>query len=136
MSQKAIEKDFIKNKDDIILVTDYLIKLKYINMSTYSADKGETMYADGERIIIDDSDIYDAIIRLMKQKGSMITKDVNIIYFQRSSNLDFGNGVVYSINGTEPKRERFFTKLVPLSEPNWYYYEDDYNEWRRRDGLR
>ena len=59
-------------------------------------------------------------------------RDRNTIYFQRWSNLDNGRGVAYSIDGSTPTLQ-FLTKLEPLSESNWYYYEEDYNEWKRRN---
>ena len=41
-----------------------------------------------------------------------------------------GAGIVYSIDGAEPSMQ-ILTKLEALDKDNWYYYESDFNEWRR-----
>ncbi len=42
-------------------------------------------------------------------------------------------GIVYSIDGHTPDEESitYLTLLEPLPEDGWYYFEADYNKWRR-----
>ena len=62
-----------------------------------------------------------------------IGRDGNTIYFVRWTRLmDFGAGIAYSVNGKDEPELDFVTKLEPLSEDGWYFYEEDYNEWRVR----
>ena len=41
-----------------------------------------------------------------------------------------GAGIVYTIDGIKPSLQ-FLTKLEKLDRNNWYYYEADFNEWKR-----
>jgi hypothetical protein len=139
LSQKETEKDFVKNKDNIMIVTNYIISLKYNNMSILHTDDGKTMFVSGYgHIVIDDSQVIKAIGILFKRGYQVIDKTGNTIYFQRSTIFrKFGSGIVYSIDGHTPDESsiQFLTKLEQLSVSNWYYYEEDYNEWRKRKGI-
>ena len=134
LSQKEIKKDFVKNYNYIIIVTNYFINSEYddiyINKTMGIGIMFTSTYGD---VYIDDTEVAKAI-GILKLKGySAIGKEGSTIYFQRSTRLmDFGNGVAYSIDGSEPQLQ-FLTKLEPLSKPNWYYYEEDFNEWKKRN---
>ena len=135
LSKDATEKDFMKNKDNIMIVTDYLANLKYNHISIKTTDKSGIMFAGLENgmTAIDDSKVISAVNKLFKKRYSVIIKDENTIHFLRSTRFrEFSSGIAYSINGTEPQLQ-FLTKLEPLSEKNWYYYEEDFNEWKRRN---
>ena len=124
LSKEATEKDFMKNKDDIMIVTDYLINSIYedIHIHVHVSYGIDTMYADGEYIIIDDSEVIKAVKTLFKKGYSYIGKSENTIEFCRTSTMNGGSGVVYSIDGSEPILY-YLTKLEQLSESNWYYYK-------------
>jgi hypothetical protein len=124
LSKEATEQDFVKNQDSILLVTDYLIKLK--DTSIYFSISDSNGYA-----AIEEAQVANAIKKLFSNGYSAIFKSGNTIHFQRSTRFtDFGSGVAYSIDGSEPQLQ-FLTKLEPLSEPNWYYYEEDFNEYKK-----
>jgi hypothetical protein len=124
LSKEATEKDFVKNQDNILLVTDYLINCK--DISVYIPNTDSKGYA-----AIKEAQVINAIKTLFSNGYSVISKDGNTIHFQRSTRFrDFGSGVAYSIVGSEPQLP-FLTKLEPLSEPNWYYYEEDFNEYKK-----
>jgi len=66
-----------------------------------------------------------------------MSKGGNAVHFERWSMMEHGSGIVYSIDGTiitdgDRSGLDYLTRLEPLSEPGWYYYEEDYNEWRNR----
>ena len=131
LSQRATERDFVKNKDDIIIVANYLMNVGYNYVSIYDTSDGKTIYAGGYgHINIDELQVVNALITLFNNGYQTISKDQNSIQFQRSSTLDFGNGIVYSISGRKPQLQ-YLTKLEPLSESNWYYYEENVNESRQ-----
>ncbi|MEL4106277.1 hypothetical protein AAFA46_05470 [Oscillospiraceae bacterium WX1] len=124
LSKEATEKDFVKNQDSILLVTDYLIRLK--DTSVYITDTASKGYA-----VIEDAQVANAIKKLFSNGYSAIFKSGNTIHFQRSTRFrDFGSGVAYSIDGSKPQLQ-FLTKLEPLSKLNWYYYEEDFNEYKK-----
>jgi hypothetical protein len=125
LSQKATAKDFAKNQDNILLVTRYLINCN--DNSVYINTNSE------EAASIEEPQVTDAINTLYGKGYRVINKNGNTIHFQRSTRLmDFESGIAYSIDGSEP-RLTFLTKLVSLSESNWYYYEADFNEFKRRE---
>jgi hypothetical protein len=80
------------------------------------------VYFKDENAAIDDMQAIEAVNRLLLERGyRSISKGDNYVDFLRSTpTLDFGSGVIYSIDGSEPQTQ-YLTKLVPLSEPNWYY---------------
>jgi len=135
LSKEATEKDFIKNYDHVKIVTDYFAGSKYNEMSIRHTGDGHTIFANADGYItINDVKVIDAISSLFENGYKVIAKSDNSVHFLRSSpTMDFGSGVVYSIDGSEPTLE-ILTKLEPLAEPNWYYYEQSYNEWRMPNG--
>ena len=132
-SQKATEKDFLKNYDSILIITNFLVNSEYEDMYINNTDDGKTVFASGYgHIAISDSQVIEAMSALFESGYRVIAKNNNTSYFQRSSTLDFGSGVAYSTDSSEPYLQ-FLTKLKPLSKPNWYYYEEDFNVWRERN---
>jgi len=114
------EKYFNKDKEDIILITDYLVNSSSKSISIYDTDI----------ITIKDEEVKEAFYRLFEKKYYAINKNNNTIEFMIwSRGMDFRSGIAYSINEEEPTIE-YLTNLVPLSEAGWYFYEADYNEWR------
>ena len=131
-TKEQIVKEF---QDEIVLINtvrDYLLVLEYDEVYIPDTNEKGTMFVglgNGD-INIGDETVVGAISRLWGKGYSVIEKNNNTISFQRWSNLDNGIGLAYSITGGEPTLQ-FLTKLEPLNEPNWYYYEEDFNEWKR-----
>lgn len=119
-SKENAEKYLKKDKKDIMLVTDYLVFSNKLSLSITETDI----------ITIKDEKVRDSINRLFKKKYSAIDKNNNTIKFTIWTKfMNFDSGIAYSINKENPSIE-YLTKLVPLSEDGWYYYEADYNLWR------
>ena len=149
LTKKEMENDFKKNKDNILLVTNYLIdsgyndicihKYKFDGINIPNAKTGDTMFASGYgNVAIGNQQVIDAIDILLHQKGyGVITRDGNIICYQRSTIFrSYSSGIAYSIDNSEPEWWEMLTKLEPLSEQSgWYYYEEDNNEWLRKNDL-
>ena len=71
------------------------------------------------------------INKKLYDKGyEIISKNDNFVSYQKWSNLDAGKGFVYSYNEEKPLQQ-FTTKLIPLNEIGWYYYEEDFNKWKK-----
>jgi hypothetical protein len=131
-----MERDFNKNKADILLVTNFLVNSGYDSIYIPYFDKSCTMSITSEHIdvTIDDSGVAAAINRLINWRGyKVISTTENTVEFLRWSNKDNGRGAVFSIDGEIPDEASltFLTHIEPLTEPNWYYYEEDFNEWKR-----
>lgn len=133
LSKESIKKDFIKNLQNISLVTAYLIESKYDNIYINNGmDRGIIFANPYGDVSIDDLQVIDAIGILIKEGYEVIGKADNVIYFQRSSDKDFGSGIAYCIEGEAPSQSslQFLTMTEPLAEPNWYYYEEDFNKYK------
>ena len=134
LSLEETKRDFLKNQDNIMTVTEYLINSEYSDI--YIVDNYDigVMSANSTKdTVIEEPRVVSATSTLFRRGYSVIDKNGNTISFQRSTRLaDFGSGVAYSIDGIHEPELQLLTRLEPLSVENWYYYEEDYNEFRRR----
>lgn len=140
VSKTTMEKELIENKETIISVIDYLTDVPYETAVINIVENTEIdLFVYGNRnrathLTIDNATVADSIYFLFKKCNyENITKTGDAISFLRWSTLDSGTGIVYSIDGHTPDESSFdfLTKLEPLGEENWYYYEEDFNEWER-----
>lgn len=130
VSKHDMENEFIKNKDMLLSVAKFLENQEYTSIYiTPTHEKGE-MFAStnaekvGKSINISDASISDNIADLFEKNNyNIISKELSVIYFQIWSNRDYGRGIVYSIDGERPQNG-LITKLEPLTEENWYFYEE------------
>ncbi len=126
---ESVSKIFEKDKEQLFVVSKYFEYSDYETIYIPSSMKSGTMSIEGVHKSIQEPEIVYAIEELKNKGYSVIGKNGNTIFFQRSSNLDSGLGIAYSINRKELQLE-FLTKCEPLLEDGWYYYEEDYNLWK------
>jgi hypothetical protein len=84
---------------------------------------------------VSDQKVIDTVALLFSSGYQTITKKENAIVFLRWTGRDSGRGVVYSLDGQLPNESvlPFLIRIEPLSIEGWYYYEEDFNEWKRRN---
>ena len=130
ISQERMEREFVKNQDDITKIAEYLENLDYSEILIRSSYEMGEMYAligtmeIGEFMQISDNEMAQIIYKFMEaNKYNFIEKEENGVYFQKWADLDRGRGVVYSLDGEDPQNE-LITILEPLAEKNWYFYEN------------
>jgi hypothetical protein len=136
MSKSAMERGFNKNKADMLLVANFLVNSGYDSIYIPDFDKSCTMsvFSEHTDVTVDDSEVAAAINRLINWRGyRVISKGENVVNFFRWGNKVNYRGVVFSIDGEIPDEASFtfLTHIEPLTEPDWYYYEEDLNEWKR-----
>ncbi|MCL2284976.1 MAG: hypothetical protein FWC32_01265 [Firmicutes bacterium] len=133
---RRTETDFLRNKERIIIVRDYLIISDYESITICPTREPGTMFVGLEHghLQISNPEVVEAVASLFNNGYQVIRKSANAVILQRWSGFDAGRGVVYSIDGQTPGESAlsFLTRIEPLSIEGWYYYEDDFNEWRRR----
>ena len=140
---ERMEKIFIEDYGLLKTVADYFA-------DSEQASAFIRLEMDMEDFDINDDNVALALNALRGRGYSALHRVDNIIRFLRSSRgRHFGNGIVYSIDGVEPNygvnprdplygsvesptQIMYLTKLEPLSEPGWYYYEADFRVWRSR----
>lgn len=132
VSQSYVEKCFEKDKDYLFKVNEYLSGFGN-EIIIYLSDMGISMKFDGEDFPIEETGIFSELEKLSDLGYKNIEKAGNYISYLRWSDLDSGRGIVYSVDGNKPDLP-FLTKIEPLGEENWYYYEEDYNEWESTHG--
>lgn len=130
------EKYFERDKEDLVLVTEYFANCDYTNIyitkSNYEKGKMFTGVSTGD-IKIEDKAVIKAINRLIKRRNyKMIERTGNTIYFEKWFFGEESHGIAFSVNGKDKPVIEFLTELEPLSENGWYYYEADYEEYRTR----
>ena len=135
-----VKKYFDRDKKEFVIIMEYLSKAP--GSSIYIDEPGEYMrisysnekFVGFENEKIEDKAVIKAINWLFKRRGyKKINKEGYTIDFQRWSGvIDVTIGIAYSISEKDEPVLQYLTKLEPLSEDGWYYYEEDYNEWRVR----
>ena len=128
-SIEDVETKFLDNYEDIMTVTNFLAQSEY--RSIYIHDTSGIMAVGTSHIPISDSSVTNAIQRLHTKGYTIIIRTGNTIYFQQWTRLmDAGCGIAYSINHNRQPEIQYLTELIPLSQSGWYYYVDDYEQWR------
>lgn len=133
-----IDSVFERDYSKLIDITDYLVSLEesivYIDYNPLEI-KGEF----GTPMEFDSPEIIQIANELAEEGYYHIVKDNNVIVFdvwRKPIGTEFEAGFAYSIDGTGDLSEiQYLTKQCSLSKENWYYYEEDYNEWRVRKDL-
>jgi hypothetical protein len=136
INPQQIEKEFIDNKEEFVFTVQQLNAEPYDNMEVDFMDKkmyiipehggGWSKEFDKEKF----NDIIEKLYRRCHYSGTV--KKGEMIYFYKSVNLDNAVGIVYTSDNSKIQIE-FLTDIIPLSEPNWYYYEADFNKWKREN---
>ena len=135
---RQMERDFSRNQESIFIARDYLIYHEHDSLR-YPASSGNIdaiqvveVGVRGAYVSIKDEDARNAMNLLLRNGYEMIVRNGNFIIFLRWSNMDNGRGIVYSTDGTLPDELilPFLTKLEPMSVDGWFYYEENFNEFR------
>lgn len=123
---------FDRDRENILLVTDYFVSSGYSNLMVRD-DDCKNMFADMKDVAIEDEAVVTALKALAKNGYQTFSKSGNTIEFCVWSRLsDVGCGMAYSIDG-EAIQVDYLTESAPLAEDGWFYFVDDFNEWRAQN---
>lgn len=137
-NKKKAQKLFDDFSGDFILVSNCLMALEYDYIDIESAEEFTIREENfmRESVRINDEDFSKAIESLFSAKIKKIYKQNDEIIFLRWTRFnDFGAGIVFSNGIEEDFSIEYLTKIEQLSNKGWYYYEEDYNEWRTTQSL-
>lgn len=125
-----MEKELIKNKEEIMTVVDFLAehgsKEVYIDNDVL---KEQSFCYDGDfkkEELSCDTVVYKAIEKLSKVGYREYNKEKSTITFKRWSSIDISSGIAYTLDGSKPVISEL-SVLKPLSESGWYYYFTSYD---------
>lgn len=127
----SIQDRFEYNKENITLVTEYLLDLSYPD--AWIREPNGTYFSDFEWRTIEDERVCEAIETLWENGISNIDKtaeDNSISFEMWRSFQEIDCGVAFSIDNTDCPTVQYMTYVEPLTERGWYYYVSDYNQWR------
>ena len=140
-SQERMEKYFLRDKAELNVVCEYLstvdcdATIEY-DRTDYYLIKYELVQSTNKldlvKLKIEDEVVVDAVKKLFIKRGyHKIYKNENTVVFAKwHRGPDLSGGVAYRINESAEIEIGYVTKLSPLMDENWYYYEVNYNEWR------
>ena len=134
-----MKRDFEENSDTILIVRDYFLRLEYAWL-VYPPPTGErgvmfAEYAPDLRLALDEGYDGNAVRELLRLGYRRIEKRGGFISFIRWGNTSAGVGIVYATDGYVPISVvlQFLTVLEPMEEEGWFYFEVNFNEYRRRN---
>lgn len=142
--RRQAEQFLQNNKEHLFAARDYLLSLEFDSVvigrpfvprgGSYDMNAIEKFVGlENGRIPLEDEAMLDALYHLFPSV-SVISKSGNSISFMTWSHIrDRGRGIAYSIDGNTPDNSglTFLTHIEPLSEEGWYFYIEDFNEYRR-----
>jgi len=143
------ERQFQSNREDINIVINYLIDNYFDRVSIPNFNSGgrvrdiedlEMRIVLNEDVVeilsINDMAVSESILRLFQNSYRTIGKRERMIFLGTWSTRDHGRGIVYFMDGQTPREEffTFLTELYPLSEENWFFFIENFNDYRR--GIR
>ena len=129
--QSRIERIFYRDKEDLVLIVNYFVET---GRSSIHFRRADLHPSSQELRRITDDKVIEALTRLFNQRNyDVIVKDGNTIHFQVWSSLRIGVGIAYSINKYDEPILDFLTHIEPLSVSGWYFYEENYIEWRHQN---
>ncbi len=133
-SANKMKRIFSRDQEELSTVANFLIDSGHTEVNISSSYLSNKMFVGMEigDVEIEDEAATEAIHYLLEIQGyDYIKRKDNTIFFQEWSALrDNSRGIAYSINREDKPEIQFLTRLEPLDNKGWYYYEVDYNEWR------
>lgn len=126
-----VDETFEKDYEQLQIVTEYLLSLD--RTSVIIRNSYSPLEADGEKIEVDNKEVKKAISYLFNKGYLYIVGSNTRVYYarwKRNSSYEFRAGFAYTTNSNGNINVQFLIKQQELSVENWYYYEEDYNEWR------
>jgi len=134
-----MERELIRYRESIDTIIEYLISSPFDHAVIWrvhtSNDGNVELSAGGHRFTVEDSEVEAAIRHLFRRGFRVIAINEQVVRFQRWSNRNAARGIAFSADGSTPNEAvlGFIIELTPLSEAGWYFFADDFREWRRRN---
>ena len=112
-------------------VANYLLELEHNNITIRSVDYISADF--GEKIKIIDGNVRETLNDLFNKGYLIISKNnstVNFARWEKTLSPEFSAGFAFKQNAEDDLNIQYVIETRELPKGNWYYYEEDYNEWR------
>jgi len=132
------ENSFQENKELITLIRDFLIESEYDYITIDNPMNDTRMFINKGYVPIDNDGVIEALALLRQQRYEGVSMTNPCIKFHMLTYQEIYYGIVYPIDGHTPDEScfSFLTLIEPLTEDGWYYFEENYPEWRVRNQNR
>lgn len=119
---QELEAVFRKYQQEFQTVGEYLLAEEDDHVTIFS----------GQDLKSAASDVQSAENTLKVQTGcySIHRNGSTVTFVLWSRFMDVGCGIAYTTSTSPEPEMQYLSQLEPLSEPGWYYYVEDYNQWR------
>lgn len=130
--QETFEEDYLLLKE----VNDYMISVSEelnVHMVLIENAYDPMVVGYGYEMIIENKDIKETIQTLFKKGYMYISLYDGVVCFERwkkSFDHEYRAGFAYSPDNAGELDIEYIISQEELSVPGWYFYEEDYNEWR------
>jgi len=145
LNHSRAETFFANQEGRLLIVRDYLLNSEFDSLSIrwppttiggMPIDTDEILMSTGSgygHVPVDDDAVIEALHHLFSYVRSIGMRG-NSISFLLWSTIDHGRGIAFSIDGNTPDESglAFLTEIEPLFEKGWYFYVENFNEWRRQ----
>ena len=136
-----MDKELEKYQDEVRIVSEYMMSCEHESMCCNDVDykyddhpeRYGCFYADGEYEKIEVPEVAEAVEKLfLKYRFVSVSKHGDVLKFSRWATLSQDGGMVYCESKERMYEEiDFLYVLDPLKEDNWYYYETDFERYKR-----
>jgi len=144
---RQVERTFEANREEFLIISEYFLNFDFDSFGVSSQSVFDfsryndafielSVWLEDDNIVVNDEAVSYAIQRIFDIGYRGIWQSGSGIIFTRWSMKDNARGIIYSIDGRTPDEDMilFLTELHPLSEENWFFFVENFSEWRR--GIR
>ena len=128
-SADSVKKAYLANKENIIIVINYMIDSGYNDIQI--RDASGMIWADFEDVQIADASVIEALCNLFETYKFINKNGMTITLLQWTAPVrDIGCGLCYSLLPSTLPKVEYATEMIKIAESDWYYYVSNYEEWR------
>lgn len=123
---QEMEKVFHEYREEFQIITAFVLTQEGFD-SIYS---GQDLKSAPENI-----QKADGVLRKQAGCNSIHRSGNTVTFILWTRFTDAGCGIAYTTESSPEPDMTFLTQIEPLSEDGWYYYVEDYSEWRAERSL-
>lgn len=127
----AIKKIYEEHQNDMDMIVAYIQNAEY--EWVHFDEPNGTMSADFQKNIpITDPKLASVVKKLLDHGAvqEIYSNKGHVVFCCWSSVKEKSCGIAYSFDHTKTPDVQYATELIAFSEPGWFYYVEDYNEYR------
>ena len=132
-----IKKTFEEDYEELKIIADFLLAQKYSSISI-QRNQNYMVANFGEHFPFDNDEVENTVNSLFDKGYLYFYRSNNTVHFERWKKWmyhEYRSGFAYLNEDSCNLDIQFLIEQQEMSVAGWYYYEDDYNEWRSRNST-